>query len=144
MADGSLKPASAIEVGDVLLSMDIEEIPSEGFDPSSWSTDSITINEYTETTVISVRSREVDRVVSINGDTFSISHYILTRKNGVIEFKNAPDIDTTYQIWSRVENDWQQVEVAEELEMIDTVYSINCEPFDKFFTENLLVYDVRD
>jgi intein/homing endonuclease len=26
----------------------------------------------------------------------------------------------------------------------ETVYSINCEPYDNFFTENMLVFDTRD
>jgi hypothetical protein len=143
MSDGTYKVAASIQVGDELASVDIEEMNIEGFDPLTWSSDSLTVLANTSTTVMSVGSREVTQLVSINGDLYSTTHYILTKKDGLIQFKNSTEIDTTFQIWSKKINDWTNVEVAELIDFVDNVYSFDTEPYDKFFTENALVYDVR-
>jgi len=141
MADGTYKVAAAIEVGDELASVDVEEINSEDFDPSTWSSESFTILANAVTTVVSINTRSVEQLVSINGDLFSLTHWILTRKDGVVKFVNSADIDTTYQVWQKRTDDWVNVEVAEIIEFADTVYSIDCEPYNKIFTESALVYD---
>jgi PKD repeat protein len=142
MSDGSYKPASQIQVGDVLRSIDIEEIDNENFDPSNWTSNTITYGDYVETTVVSVSSREVTQVVALNGELFSTTHWILTKKDDVIKFVNTGNLDTTYQIWSHDENNWVDIITVELLDYTDTVYSINTEPYDKFFTENALVFDM--
>ena len=142
MADGSFKPASQIQVGDVLKSIDILEIDDENFDPSTWTSGSMTYGDFVETTVVSVSSREVNQVVALNGELFSTTHWILTKKDDVVKFVNTINLDTTYQIWSPDTNDWTDIVSVELLDYTDTVYSINTEPYDKFFTENALVFDM--
>ena len=47
----------------------------------------------------------------------------------------------TYEVYNFISQDWQPVVTVEELLYIDNVYSINTEPYDNFFTDNMLVLD---
>jgi hypothetical protein len=143
MADGTYKIAASVQVDDELASVDIAEISTDDFDPLTWSSDSFTVLANTSTKVVAVGSKEVTQLVSINGDLYSTTHYILTKKDGLVQFKNSTEIDTTFEIWSKKIEDWVNVEIAELIDFVDNVYSFDTEPYNLFFTENALVYDVR-
>jgi len=133
--------AETLKVGDKLVSLDIAEIDMANFNPLEWSSESLSGNGITETTITSISSRVVDKVVQINGDIYSLNHWILTRKDNVISFTKSSDIDTTYEVYKFQTLDWSPVESATELAFIDRVFTINCEPHDMFFTNAALVYD---
>ncbi len=99
---------------------------------------------FVETTVTSVTSRSVTTLILVNGDMFSTHHYILTKKDNVICFTNVSDLDLSYQIYNREEQGFINIVELETLPYEDTVFSINCEPYDNFFTENMLVFDHPD
>ena len=103
--------------------------------------ETISGNGIVETTVVSINSRVSDRAIVINGDIYSIHHWILARKDGVIRFVSSSDIDTTYEVYNFQTLDWVEVQSAESIAYIDRVYTINCEPYDMFFTNSMLVYD---
>jgi hypothetical protein len=65
------------------------------------------------------------------------------RKDGVAEFLNSTEIDMTYEIFNYQVMDWVPVSSFEISNKQLLVYSINCEPMDIFFTENMLVYDKK-
>jgi len=143
MSDKTYKIAASVQIDDELASVDIAEIDMDNFDPLVWSSDSFTVIANTSTKVVAVGSKEVNQLVSINGDLYSTTHYILTKKDGLIQFKNSTEIDTTFKIWSKKIDDWTDVEIAELIDFVDNVYSFDTEPYSVFFTENALVYDAR-
>ena len=96
---------------------------------------------FVTTTVISVTSRPVTTVVVINGDMFSTHHYILTKKDNVVRFVNCSELDHSYQIYNKEEQGFINIIDVDVLEYEDTVFSINCEPYDNFFTQHMLVFD---
>jgi hypothetical protein len=140
------KTVNNLSVGDELLSLDISEIPTFGpdFDLTTWASEQFTNNGVVSTTVTGISTREVDRHMLVNGDWFSESHYILARKDGVHSFVIAADMDETYEVYNYQTDDWSPVVSVIPMNVPMTVYSINCEPYDIFFTENMLVYNLRE
>jgi hypothetical protein len=63
--------------------------------------------------------------------------------NGVINL-SLWDIDTTYEIFSAETNDFKSIELVETVFMTLEKVSINCEPYDNFFTKKMLVFDRPD
>ena len=138
------KPASELQVGDKLYAMNI---PSEDvLDWTSWQSSDIVLNSdnIVETEVVSINVHQADKIYSINGDLYSGSHYILTKKDNVVKFTRADDIDSTYSVYSYAAHDFEEIISVEAIDYEETVYSINCEPYDNFFTDNMLVFDTKD
>jgi hypothetical protein len=133
--------AENIKVGDKLLSLNISEIDLANFNPLTWTSESLSGDGVTETEVVSVTSKVVDTVVSVNGDVYSMNHWILSRKDGLVKFTKSSEIDTTYEVYNYQSLDWIPVTSATTMAYIDRVYTINCEPHDMFFTNSMLVYD---
>jgi len=136
-----LKPAGEVEVGDVLLGLDI---PS-GMDDQEWlswtsNPDNFTAN-IVETTVTSVLQNSGSTYVYIDGDIFTPTHYILTKKDAVIKFIKVDEIDNTYQRYSYEANDFVDIEIVEDIAVDQNNISIHCEPHDNFFTEQMLVLE---
>jgi hypothetical protein len=136
--------AENLKVGDKLLALDISEIDMENFNPAEWTAETLSGTGVVETSVVSISSRVSDKAAVVNGDIYSMNHWILARKDGVIQFVNSASIDTTYEVYNYKTLDWVPVTSAEIISYIDKVYSINCEPYDMFFTNSMLVYDIVD
>jgi hypothetical protein len=68
----------------------------------------------------------------------------LARKDGVHSFVIAAEMDTSYEVYNYQTDDWTPVTDVIPMDVSLTVYSINCEPYDIFFTENMLVYNLRE
>ena len=60
------------------------------------------------------------------------------------KFSFTGDCDTTFQVFSYSEMQFVDITAFEVLDVEDTIYSIHCEPYDNFFTENMLVFDAFD
>lgn len=138
--------ASDLDIGDELVSIEIEEIPLDGsmFNINDWESTSLTNNGFVTTTITNIVSRQVQSVIVINGDVFSENHMILTRKDGIHKFVNTTEIDTSYEVFNYSTNSWNQVTSVDVLSNPTTVYSINCEPYDMFFTNEMLVYNIKE
>ena len=138
------KPASELQVGDKLYAMNI---PSENvLDWTSWQSSDIVLNSdnVVETEIVSINVHQADKIYSINGDLYSESHYILTKKDNIIKFTRADQVDSTYSVYSYAAHDFEAILSVEAIDYEETVYSINCEPYDNFFTDNMLVFDTKD
>jgi hypothetical protein len=134
--------AENLKVGDTLLALDISEIDMQNFNPAEWTSETLSGNGVVETTVVNISARVSDQAVIVNGDIYSMNHWILARKDGLVQFVNSSNIDTTYEVYNYQTLDWTPVTGAEVISYIDRVYSINCEPYDMFFTNSMLVYDI--
>lgn len=141
-------PIENILVGDQLVSIDIEEISTDGssINLDTWSSREFTNNGFTITTVTDIFARKISGPeYVINNNSFSDNHDILTLKDGVYSFKNAKDIDNSYKVFDYDIQDWTTVNSVEVIENSEvTVYSIDCEPYDIFFTNNALVYNKKE
>jgi hypothetical protein len=136
-----LKTAGEVQVGDVLLGLDI---PS-GMDDQEWlswtsNPDNFAAN-IVETTVTSVLQNSGSAYVYIDGDIFTPTHYILTKKDDLIKFIKVDEIDNTYQRYSYEANDFVDIEIVEDIAVDQNNISIHCEPHDNFFTEQMLVLE---
>lgn len=137
-----------LSVGDKLVSLDISEIPISGetFNVDQWSSETFTNNGYVTTDVISISSKVViGTMVQINGEWFTDNHNILVEKDGVYSLTQSIDIDETYKVFDYDVNDWVQItQIAKVPNAEETVYIIDCEPYDVFFTQNALVYNRKE
>lgn len=141
-------PIQNIMVGDQLISIDISEIPTDGstFDILNWSSETFTNNGFATTNVVDIVAAQiVGPAIQINGDVFSQNHSILIRKNGEYKFLDANLVDESYEVFDYDTQDWGPVtEVIITENSTITVYTIDCEPYDIFFTNNALVYNRKE
>jgi phage tail sheath protein FI len=140
--------AGALEVGDVLLSADIQGFPYEDLPGSTlaainWSDKNPDIKTV-ETTVISIVKRTAPSGVMINNDLFSNTHYVLVKKGAKALFVLSTEVSMTDKVYNYNTSSWENVTVLQKADIPHEVVSINCEPYDVFYTERMLVHDSVD
>jgi hypothetical protein len=133
------KPAGELQIGDKLKAVDL------GANPGDWRTWSTTneldLSNIVETTIVNIGVHTDNVFIYIDGDLFSRSHWILARKDGITKFVKSNEIDTTWQRYSPEEQTWVDISLVEAIDLEMTKISINCEPYDNFFTKKMLVFD---
>ena len=141
---GSSKPAGELQVGDKLLALNIPN--PENVDWINWQSTDASFDEsnIVETEIKSIQIVQEDEFIYIDGDLFSKSHYILVKKDNITKFIKAIDVDTSYQIFSPVTKTFVDIQLVEVVYMNLSKVSINCEPYDNFFTTKMLVFDRPD
>jgi len=133
--------AKNLNVGDKVLAVDL----GENNDWLSWSTTEDLSNlPVVETTIVSLTPGVAQNFVFIDGDMFVNTHNILVKKDGVIKYLNVAQVDTTYQRYSHEHSGFVDILVVEAIDMEMEKLSINCEPYDNFFTEKSLAFDRPD
>ena len=143
-APGSSKPAGELKVGDKLLALNIPNPANQ--DWREWSSENLTFteNDLVETEITSIQIVSEDQFIYIDGDLFSKSHYVLVEKNNIAQFIKATEIDTSYKIFSPDTKTFVEIGLIEMIYMNLNKVSINCEPYDNFFTTKMLVFDMPD
>jgi hypothetical protein len=149
LAPDGLIRAGDVEVGDELLSLNIEELSTEGSQVNldTWNSETFNSLGFTTTTVTNVRTSTTNIIYIINGDTFSDRHNILVKRNGEYKFVISSEVSTdTDEIYNANTEQWEAVYdlVVENLEEPIPTISIDCEPYDVFFTNKMLVYNVKE
>jgi hypothetical protein len=138
--------AENLNVGDVLLSADIEGFP---YDPSegvteqalAWTSENPNI-EPVHTTIVNITRRIGDMAVIINGDIFSQYHWILIKRDNVAKFVLSDEIvENSDYVFDPETNTWEIVDLFELIPVSHETISIDCEPYDMFFTEKMLTHD---
>jgi hypothetical protein len=140
-----LIPAWELKVGDKLLSADIDTFPynnllTTDMELIEWDAQNPQIN-LVETEIVSLRTRMAKWAIMVDSDMFSDSHYILIKRNDVTKFVKAMDLELTDLIWSNSAQDWVNIGLLRKVEVNHEVLSIDCEPYDIFFTERMLTHD---
>ena len=144
-----LVSAAALSVGDEVLSVVLPGLPESGWTPEdviAWNLSNPQDLDLTNTVVTTVQEIVIgtaDLLVFINGDGFSGSHGILVQRNQNALFVRAKDILEDDLVWSLTDDSWKPITSLEKHEAAHQVWSINTEPYDIFFTENMLVHDTR-
>jgi hypothetical protein len=140
-----LVAAHDLKVGDKLLSADIATFPYDNLlatniDLIQWTAQNPHIN-LVETEIVSLRTRISKWAIIVDSDIFSDSHYILVNRNDVTKFVKAIDLEPTDLIWSTIYHNWVSIGVLKKVDVDHEVVSIDCEPYDIFFTERMLTHD---
>ena len=140
-----LVKADDLQVGDILLSADIEGFINSPQENSTqialaWSDTNPNIN-ITETTIVLINKKMSEGAVVINSDIFSNYHYILIKRDGIAKFVSSVDVLNTDLVYSYADQTWEEITTLEAVPIVHEVVSINCEPYDMFFTEKILTHD---
>lgn len=151
-------PAISLTVGDTLVSADITDNTNQttlNQFQYGWSSSDISVNSTTETTVKGLTAYFVDEVYLINNVKYSNTHYILTKRPGIlngqnntedgidkISFANVKDIVETDLLWSQSAQDYVPIDSIQVIAQRELVVCIDVEPYDVFFVDNdILVHD---
>jgi hypothetical protein len=94
-----------------------------------------------ETEIVNLRTHVSKWAIIVDGDMFSDTHYILVKRDDVTKFVKAIDLETTDLIWSNSDQNWVGIGSLRKIEVDHEVISIDCEPYDIFFTERMLTHD---
>jgi hypothetical protein len=97
--------------------------------------------EYATTNVVMIHQKMGDTVVAINGDIFSQYHYVLIKRDGLARFIATADIVDTDQIYSYASSSFEPITMLQSVPVSHEIVSIDCEPYDIFFTQEMLVHD---
>jgi hypothetical protein len=141
-----LKPAGQLKVGDKLFALDLGPEPTNG-DWRTWALSAgqnLSSANLVETEIVDIQIVPETKFIYIDGDLFSETHWILVKKDDVVKFIKSTDIDTTYQRYSYNTHDFVDIILVESLDLAMDKVSINCEPYDNFFTKQMLVKDFYD
>jgi hypothetical protein len=156
-----LGAAGDLEVGDILLSAKIEGFPEgtiqEGMSDQevnyektkfteealSWESENPDI-QYTTTKIVHLSKSVSKKAVVINEDLFSDTHYVLVKRDGISKFTKATEVLNTDQVFEYKDNGWKDIYLYEIIEAPHEVMTIDTEPYDIFFTEEMLVHDSRN
>ena len=144
MADGSMKAAEDVLVGDVLMSVELPDFANSYTTEEllSWTAQQeITELALTTTTVNKVTLHPSSSVISVNEDVFSPNHVLLIRRGDEVSMKKTSELLATDMVWDYAANGWTEITVLETYDYDHTVITINCEPNDLFFTHGALTHD---
>jgi hypothetical protein len=140
-----LVAAHDLKVGDKLLSADIATFPYDNLLATNmelieWTAQNPHIN-LVETEIVGIRTRISKWAIVVDSDIFSDTHYILVNRNDVTKFVKAINLEKTDLIWSNTYHNWVRIGVLKKVDVDHEVVSIDCEPYDIFFTERMLTHD---
>jgi len=143
MADGTLKEAQDVEPGDELLSIDIPGlINTDRQSILGWlGTGDLSLIPNTTTTVTSLTTHPTTNLININGDKFTQSHLVLIKKDGIEKFVVSDQIVESDLVWSYESSTFVPITQYEITESVVNSVTINCEPFDIYFTEHHITHD---
>jgi hypothetical protein len=145
LTTNGLTAAANIQVGDTLVSVELPGlVQNSSFENMlSWSsTDTeFDLSNTVTTTVTHVAANEVTTSVVVNYELFSGTHFMLTKRDGVAKMIATKDLLMSDELWSSDTNTWTAIYQLVIKDIPHTVISINCEPYDMFFTDKFLVYD---
>jgi hypothetical protein len=146
--------AGQIEIGDEVIGLNIPGIPD-----NYWLLDDGSMGSYSDyvitqeqidnatetvTTVVGKRLHENVGAVAVNGDIYTLNHFILAKRDGQVKSLNVKDLLNTDFIYNYQTKDFVAIEALEKNEEITIQsYSINTEPWDFYFTENGLTFDMQ-
>ena len=146
--------AGQIEVGDLVIGLRIPGIPDDYWtlDDGSYGSysdfvitqEQIDGAEEVEVTVVGKMLHENLGAAAVNGDIYTLTHFILAKRDNEIRSLNVKDLLNTDLIYNFQSKDFVGIESLELNEEITIQsYSINVEPEDFYFTENGLTFDMH-
>ena len=136
--------AQELQEGDKVLTLNVEDIyglttPEEDFA-------SINSIETKETEVVSISVDNKDSsIYQINSNWFVDNTYILSKKDGLVQFTSASEIDESYEIFNVSDMDWIAVENIECIENVSVnSYIIECDTEKFYISQDCVVYNNKE
>ena len=123
LTEGEIISINSIEVGQKLVGKNLED------------------GSFVETTVESVEITDANEGIMIDGEVFSLNHKIFVKKDNVESFISVKDIDTTYQKYSYIQEDFVDIFSVENIDIPISSVSIICSPYNNFLTNDVLLSD---
>ena len=139
-----LVEAQNLQVGDELVSVELPGLSNNATsaDIVNWNTGLTLDLSNTVVTTINGIGRYINEVgVVINGDIFSGTHFILVERDSLAKFVASADVVDTDLVWDFENNVFTAITQLEKYYSPHEVITINCEPYDLFFTEKTLTHD---
>ena len=94
-----------------------------------------------QTTIMEIGTSTATVAVMVGNEVYSGSHYMLAKRDNVAQMIMSENLLETDQLWSTDSNSWINISQLIITDLNHEVVSINCEPYDLFFTDQYLVYD---
>ena len=94
-----------------------------------------------QTTIMQLGTSTAAVAVMVGTELYSGSHYMLTKRDDVAKMIRTEDLLITDKLWSTDTNSWIEITNLVVSSVPHEVVSVNCEPYDMFFTDHFLVYD---
>jgi archaellum component FlaF (FlaF/FlaG flagellin family) len=143
--------AQQIAVGDEVIGLRIPGIPDnfreivtgnlKDFE-YSFTQEQLDNAEETVVTVVAKTLHDSPGAVVVNSDIYSTTHWIVTKRGEDITLINAVDIQEGDLVYNYATKDFAPVEIFSiDMNTWISVYSINVEPQDFYFTESGLAFD---
>jgi len=148
--ENGLIRAQDLVVGDVLLSLDIPGIPQNfttiGTTPEelaamTWNPEVIASASPALTTVNRISINEKTGAVSVNNEVFTLAHYFVVQRDGVAKIITGAELLETDKMFDYTTSQFVDITQLEFLDITYYAYSVNCEPYDFFWTEHTLTFD---
>jgi hypothetical protein len=151
MADGSLKNIEDIEVGDIVLSANIEELPDERYGyvnleiAKNWRNSDISDFEFSTATVTVKNIIQTDQFFSINEGLIEMSstHYHIYKDVSDEQWKFGQSFDL--KVGDQIMDINKNIITIESISVIQeptTVIELNIESEDLFFANGILTHNV--
>lgn len=146
-----LKPAKEIQVGDIVLAVDLSEIPTAGsegdFNYINFSSESLTGNGLVEVNVVGITPSTKYSNIAFNGDSTkkysSTQPFFIKRGSSYQVIISAEIEEGDYLIQVAEDGSLSEILVTSvDVEMVECeVYQFNCEPQDWFIAGDYLVHN---
>ena len=140
--------AGQLQVGDQVISLNFDAIPDDFMEIHQEGQGLVLTQEQMNNaqeviaTVANIGIHESTGAVVVNTDIYSMTHWLVAKRDGVIRSIRASELLPTDLIYSYNAKDFVLIENFEKnLDVNIQVYSINIEPQDFYFTENGLTFD---
>ena len=107
----------------------------------SWDPEALSSATPVLTTINSISVQERTGAISVNGEMFTRAHYLFIKRDDVVKVVQVPEIVITDKVYNYDAAQFVDIYDLEVLDVTYYCYSINCEPFDFFWTEKSLTWD---
>ncbi len=107
----------------------------------SWDPSVLADSTQVLTTINNITLHSTTGGVSVNGEVFTTAHYLFVSREGIAIIVTANELLDTDLVYNYITSEFEVIYDLEFLNITYFAYSINCEPYDFFWTEKSLTFD---
>jgi hypothetical protein len=148
------KPVKSLVEGDILLTPNIDELPTSGIDGGEWNTEywesnTLTTSSLKETKVLQIKSKQAPALIYFNNNEnakFSLQQSIFVKRNDIYEVLITGVVQEGDYLIKILEDGSMAEEKVESIHLLEqeaTVYTIDVDPEDWYIAGGLLVHNLR-
>jgi hypothetical protein len=145
LSDGSQVLIETLQVGDVLMSFNIEGLPSDSDTNevlTTWNTNEI-VGNLSQTTIVNIVAKPSDKTILINNllRTTEYHRHLVKHPTGW-RFIQAKDV-LVGQFLLDINNNEIEVTSVDVIEETVTIYQMDVEDIDLFYAEGILTHNIK-